>query len=115
MRGRNTWPTKIGAAFGKDLGITRIANQVDQLSQKLNNTTVGNDFANRIGGNEGVNRIDGGGGADSFRYDSASDGKEYRVTDSTLAMTSANYGSTPSGGGGNKVRLFSNGTAWLLA
>lgn len=46
---------------------------------------------------------------------SASDGKEYRVTDSTLAMTSANYGSTPSGGGSNKVRLFSNGTAWLLA
>lgn len=46
---------------------------------------------------------------------SASDGKECRVTDSTLAMTSANYGSTPSGGGSNKVRLFSNGTSWLLA
>ena len=46
---------------------------------------------------------------------SASDGKTVRVTDSSLAMTSANYGSTPSGGGSNKARLFSDGANWLLA
>lgn len=46
---------------------------------------------------------------------SASDGKTVRVTDSSLAMTSANYGSTPSGGGSNKVRLFSDGANWVLA
>jgi hypothetical protein len=46
---------------------------------------------------------------------SAAQDKTFVCTDSTLAMTSANYGSTPSGGGSNRVRVFSNGTAWLLA
>ena len=46
---------------------------------------------------------------------SASQDKTFVFTDSTLAMTSANYGSTPSGGGSNRVRVFSNGTAYLIA
>jgi hypothetical protein len=46
---------------------------------------------------------------------SAAQDKTFVCTDSTLAMTSANYGSTPSGGGSNRVRVFSNGTAYLLA
>lgn len=46
---------------------------------------------------------------------SAAQDKTFVCTDSTLAMTSANYGSTPGGGGSNRVRVFSNGTAWLLA
>lgn len=36
------------------------------------------------------------------------------VTDSSVAM-SGNYGATVSGGGGNKVKVFSNGTNWLIA
>lgn len=36
------------------------------------------------------------------------------VTDSSVAM-SGNYGATVSGGGSNKVKVFSNGTNWLIA
>lgn len=46
---------------------------------------------------------------------SANTRKEYWVTDSTLAMTSANYGSTVSGGGANGARVISNGTNWIIA
>ena len=46
---------------------------------------------------------------------SANTRKEYWVTDSTLAMTSANYGSTVSGGGSNGARVISNGTNWVIA
>lgn len=36
------------------------------------------------------------------------------VTDSTVAMA-GNYGATVAGGGANKVKVFSNGTNWLIA
>jgi len=36
------------------------------------------------------------------------------VTDSTVAMA-GNYGATVAGGGSNKVKVFSNGTNWLIA
>lgn len=46
---------------------------------------------------------------------SSNAGKTLRVTDSNLAMTSANYGSTVAGGGANNARVYSNGTNWIIA
>jgi hypothetical protein len=37
-----------------------------------------------------------------------------QVTDSTVAM-SGNYGATVAGGGSNRVKVFSNGTNWVIA
>lgn len=45
---------------------------------------------------------------------SASTNKTFVCTDSTLAMSGANYGTTPAGGGSNRVKVFSNGTNWVI-
>jgi len=44
----------------------------------------------------------------------ANDGAECRVTDSSVAAA-GNYGAIVAGGGANKVRVFSNGTNWVIA
>ena len=44
----------------------------------------------------------------------ALDGSSAGVTDSTLAMISANIGSTITGGGTNHVRAYCNGTNWVV-
>ena len=36
------------------------------------------------------------------------------VTDATVAFTTANYGTTVAGGGANKVRVYDNGTNWVI-
>lgn len=45
---------------------------------------------------------------------SANDGATARVTDSNVAA-SGNYGAVVAGGGANKIRVFSNGTNWIIA
>lgn len=46
---------------------------------------------------------------------SANARRELWVTDSTLAMLPANYGTTVAGGGSNGARVISNGTNWIIA
>jgi hypothetical protein len=45
---------------------------------------------------------------------SAAQDKTFVCTDSTLAMNGTNYGTTPAGGGANRVKVFSNGTSWMV-
>lgn len=45
---------------------------------------------------------------------SANDGAQARVTDSSVAAA-GNYGATVAGGGANKVKVFSDGTNWIIA
>ncbi len=44
----------------------------------------------------------------------ANAGAAAQVTDSSVAA-SGNYGATVSGGGSNRVRVFSNGSNWVIA
>jgi hypothetical protein len=108
------WSSTTAIAGTPDLSLTRNAANIAQLGDGGNNALGSLLLANLTasGWIDGALRPFTVAG---LPLASASNGKECRVTDSTLAMTSANYGSTPSGGGSNNVRLFSNGTAWLLA
>lgn len=63
-----------------------------------------------------LTRIGGGGAVVSDLPTCSSTWKNYQgtVTDATVAYTSANIGSTVAGGGSNAVKVFCNGSAWVI-